>query len=168
MTEQTRDSDTILPSYADGPSQLEVAIAGLTDTELDLAQDADTWTIRQIVHHIVDGDDLWKVCIKAALGNHSGIFSLQWYWDIPQDTWVESWGYAGRSIEPSLALFHANRRHVVQLIRQIPDAWEQHMLVRWPNKQEEQVTVGSVIEMQVHHVTHHINDIRGVRQTHNL
>ena len=168
MTEQTRDMDAILAHYADGPAQLEAAIAGLTETELNLAQTTDTWTIRQIVHHIVDGDDVWKICIKAALGNSKGIFSLHWYWDVPQDTWVESWDYAGRAIEPSLALFHANRRHIVQLVQQVPNAWERHILIRWPDEQEEQITVGWVIEMQADHVVAHINDIRTIRQTHNL
>jgi hypothetical protein len=168
MTEQAHDPDTVLARYADGPAQLEAAIAGLAEAELDLAQTADTWTIRQIVHHVVDGDDIWKVCVKAALGNSQGVFSLQWYWDVPQDTWAESWNYAGRAIEPSLALFHANRRHVVKLVQQIPDAWARHIVIRWPNGQEEQVTVGWVIEMQANHVTAHINDIRAIRQTHDL
>jgi len=168
MTAQTHDPDTILARYADGPAQLEAAIAGLAEAELDLAQAADSWTIRQIVHHVVDGDDLWKVCVKAALGNSQGVFSFQWYWDLPQDTWAESWHYAGRAIEPSLVLFHANHRHVLQLVQRIPDAWARHILVRWPNGQEEQVTVGWGIEMQANHVAAHISDIRAIRQTHNL
>lgn len=168
MTAQTHDPDTILARYADGPAQLEAAIAGLTDAELDLAQTAESWTIRQIAHHIVDGDALWQVCIKAALGNSQGVFSLQWYWDIPQDTWAERWNYASRAIEPSLALLHANRRHVIQLLQQILDAWTRHITVRWPNAQEGQVTVGWVIEMQAGHVIAHIEDIRLIRQTHNV
>ena len=122
MTEQTRDPDTILALYADGPAQLEAAIAGLAEEDLDVAQSADTWTIRQIVHHVADGDDIWKIGIKAALGNSTGTFTLQWYWDKPQDEWVESWDYAGRDLEPSLALFRANRRHIVQ--RSMPESWE--------------------------------------------
>jgi len=168
MTEQTRDPDTVLARYADGPAQLEAAIAGLTETDLDMAQTADTWTIRQIVHHVVDGDDIWKICIKAALGSSSGTFSLQWYWDKPQDEWVESWDYAGRSIEPSLALFHTNHRHIVQLLNQIPDAWERSMFIRWPDGQKVQITVGYIVEMQADHVMGHINDIRLIRQTHHL
>ncbi len=168
MTAQTDDPTTILARYADGPAQLEAVIADLTDAELDLAQSDDSWTIRQIVHHVVDGDALWQVCVKAALGNSQGVFSLQWYWDVPQDTWVESRNYAGRAIEPSLALFHANRRHLVQLMEQIPDAWQGHIVIQWPNEQEEQVTVGWVIEMQTDHAVAHIEDIRLIRQTHNV
>jgi uncharacterized damage-inducible protein DinB len=168
MTEQTRDPDKILALYANGPAQLEAAIAGLTEEEFNLAQSADTWTIRQIVHHVVDGDDIWKIGIKAALGTSSGTFSLQWYWDRPQDEWVEDWDYAGRDLEPSLALFHANRRHIVQLLNQVSDAWERSIFIRWPNGQEVQITVGYIVEMQADHVVGHINDIRMIRQAHNL
>jgi hypothetical protein len=168
MTEQTHDPEAILARYADGPAQLEAAIAGLTEEELDLAQSADTWTIRQIVHHVVDGDDIWKIGIKAALGNSSGTFTLQWYWDRPQDEWVESWDYAGRDIEPSLALFRANRRHILQLLSQIPDAWERHIFIQWPDEQQAQISVGYIVEMQADHVRGHINDIRLIWQTHHL
>jgi hypothetical protein len=38
---------------------------------------------------VVDGDDIWKPCIKAALGNSDGLFSLQWYWEKPQTEWAQ-------------------------------------------------------------------------------
>jgi len=168
VTEQTHDPDAVIARYADGPAQLEAAIAGLTETELNLAQSADTWTIRQIVHHVVDGDDIWKIGIKAALGNSSGTFTLQWYWDKPQDEWVESWDYAGRALEPSLALFRANRRHILQLLSQIPDAWERHISIKWPDRQVAQITIGNIVEMQADHVALHVNDIRMIRQSHGV
>jgi hypothetical protein len=168
MTQLTQDSCTLLTCYADGPFQLEAALAGLTETQLDIAQAAGTWTIRQIVHHVVDGDDLWQVCIKAALGDSDGVFSLRWYWDKPQDAWVEIWRYAERPIEPSLALFRVNRCHVVHLLQQIPDVWGRHIRVRWPHRQEEPVTVRDVVEMQANHTLGHIDDIRLIRQTHGI
>jgi hypothetical protein len=168
MTEQTRDPDALLARYADGPVQLEAALAGLGEADLDVAQTAGTWTIRQIVHHITDGDDLWKTCIKIALGNSSGLFSLRWYWDMPQDVWVERWDYAGRAIEPSLALFRVNRCHIVQLVQQMPDAWDRCARIVWPDGQEKSVSVGYVIEMQGDHAMGHIDNIRTIRQSHNL
>jgi hypothetical protein len=163
MEDQKSTLDERLAAYVGGPGQLRVALAGLTDAELDVALAADTWTIRQIVHHIVDGDDLWKTCIKAALGNPEGIFGLQWYWDRPQVAWAERWGYAARAIEPSLALFEANRRHIEQLLRGSPDAWERSITVRWPDGQAQVVTAGWVVEMQTRHVTGHIADILEIR-----
>ena len=58
MTEQTTSLEVILNLYADGPAKLEAALAGLSEPDLDLALTSDSWTIRQIVHHIADGDDL--------------------------------------------------------------------------------------------------------------
>lgn len=163
MPEQPHDPHEVLARYQDGPAQLQAALAGLSSADLDTAPDADDWTIRQIVHHIVDGDDIWKTFVKIALGNSAATFELQWYWDVPQTAWAESWAYASREIAPSLALFHANRRHVVQLLREIPDAWERSLTIKWPGGDLQQVTVGWVIEMQARHVMGHVEDIRRIR-----
>ena len=168
MTEQNPDPAVVPASYADGPAQLEAAMAGLTEAGLDMALTAGTWTIRQYVHHVVDGDDIWSVYIKVALGNPHAVFTLQWYWDIPQDRWAESWNYGRRAIDPSLALFHANRRHIVQLVQGIAGSWELAALLKRPNGQEVPITVGAVIEMQARHVTGHIEDIRAIRGRHQL
>ena len=69
MIQQAYTPSATLALYADGPTQLEAVLMGLTESDLNLAQPGDSWTIRQIVHHLADGDDLWKTCIKAALGN---------------------------------------------------------------------------------------------------
>jgi hypothetical protein len=166
MTEQATNPSATLASYADGPAQLEAVLMDLTESDLNLAQTGDSWTIRQIVHHLADGDDIWKTCIKAARGNSEGLFSLLWYWDKPQTEWAESWKYAGRSIEPSLALFRANRYHIVELVGQIPDAWEKSICLKWPDGEEERITIGEVLEMQARHVVGHVHDIQMIRQVH--
>jgi len=168
MAEQARDLDSLLARYAEGPGQLEAALEGLSAADLDVALTPGTWTIRQIVHHIVDGDDLWKTAIKAALGNSRGLFSYCWYWNKPQDEWAEDWAYGERAIEPSLALFRANRRHIVQLLERAPDGWEQHTLITLPDGEERPTGIAYVVEMQTDHVTGHIDDIRQIRQAHNL
>ncbi len=160
MDDQARDQEAMLARYADGPRQLEAAIAELSEDELDVAQSEDAWTIRQIVHHVVDGDDIWKVFIKRAIGNTGGEFDLAWYWEMPQDEWVKSWRYASRAIEPSLALFHSNRGHIVQLLECMPKAWERSIPIRWPNGEKQDVSIGWVVEMQARHVIGHLEDIR--------
>ena len=154
--------------YADGPIQLNAVLKGLTDSDLDLALTTDTWTIRQIVHHIVDGDDMWKTCIKAALGNTAGLFSLQWYWDRSQTDWAANWKYANRPVEPSLELFRANRRHLAELIQQTPNVWELSIRIKHPQREEERITIGFVLEMQINHMIEHIGEIQVIRQAHNL
>ena len=164
----SKDPNSILILYAQGPQQLEAAIGGLSDEALDTAPADGGWTIRQIVHHVVDGDDLWKTCVKAALGNENARFSLPWYWSIPQDRWAESWSYAGRAVEPSLRLFRANRAHIVQLLERVPGAWDRPVTVEWSSGESERRNVGRVIEMQAEHVRGHVEDIRRIRDDNGL
>jgi len=152
----------IMKQYAEGPKLLEAALEGLEESDLDAALAQDSWSIRQIVHHIADGDDIWKVCIKMALGNPQAVFDLAWYWAIPQNRWAELWGYDRREVDPSLKLFAANRRHVVQLIESIPGGWERTITLRTPQG-DEQISVGWVVEMQARHVIGHIQDIEKIR-----
>ncbi len=168
MTTQAEPSRDILTQYADGPTQLEAALQGLTESDLDLALAADSWSIRQVVHHLADGDAIWNICLKAALGNPEGLFSLQWYWDRPQVEWAENWKYASRSIKPSLALLCANRRHMMELIQQIPNALEKSIGLNRPDGQAGRITVGEILEIQAHHVAGHIQDIRAIRHAHSI
>lgn len=160
--------EAILTRYAEGPGQLEAALAGLSELDLDLALSADSWSIRQIVQHIADGDDIWKICIKAALGNPEGCFTLQWYWDKPQTEWAENWAYNRREIESSLALLRANRRHILELLEGLPQASERSIRLQCPDGHEERISIADVLEIQAQHVPDHIQDILKIRETHHL
>jgi hypothetical protein len=156
------DKDSVIALYREGPILLEKALAGLKDVDLDTTPPKGGWTIRQIVHHIVDGDDIWKICIKQALGNDQSEFSLDWYRSLPQDVWADRWAYAQRPIETSLALLKAIRDHVVQLVEHVPDGWNRAVGFREPNGEIEIVPVGFVVEMQANHVMHHLQQIETI------
>jgi hypothetical protein len=52
------DRDRALCPFREGPTLLEHTVMGLQDSQLDFKPPGGGWSIRQIVHHIVDGDDL--------------------------------------------------------------------------------------------------------------
>jgi uncharacterized damage-inducible protein DinB len=160
----TGDQATILAQFVDGPTQLENAIRGLSESELDLSPSQGGWSIREIIHHVADGDDIWKSCIKMALGNEQAEFHLDWYWTIPQTTWAYSWAYAHRSVISSLDLLKAARKHILELLAQRPDGWERSVDIREPNGQITRVSVGFVVEMQTDHVFHHMKRILAIRR----
>ena len=159
--------EEILTQYGMGPRQLEAALLDLSESKLDLCPHADGWSIRAIVHHIADGDDLWKMCIKQAIGHPDSEF-VNWYWQVPQDEWAQNWNYSERSIEPSLALFRANRGHIVHLLRATPGAMEKTIRVRWPTIEEQVVQVASIVEGQTQHVTEHVAEIVTIREAYRL
>lgn len=167
MTDITK-KDKILESYAKGPEQVQEAIQGLTEAQLDLKLSEESWSIRQLVHHITDGDYLWKEFLLRAAGEPERSFSLEWYWCLPQDEWVKRLSYAERDVTASLGLLHANRQHTLELLRRVPDLWEKGLPV--PNQQGgyEKAPVSEVVEMQAGHVMGHIEDILRIRQCHGV
>ncbi len=162
----TTGQATILAHYADGPAQLESAIQGLAESELDAPPTQGGWSIREIVHHVADGDDIWTLGIKMALGNEEAEFHLDWYGTIPQTSWASRWAYAHRSVSTSLDLLRATRKHILELLAQIPDGCERAVGIREPNGQVTRVTVGFIVEMQANHVFHHIDRILAIRREH--
>ena len=154
----------ILDLFKQGPDILENALAGLSDREMDYVPLNGGWTIRQIVHHLVDGDDLWKTSIKMALGNEDAEFTLAWYLAFPQIEWAKRWSYENRSIDISLALLRVNRNHILQLLEYAHNGWKKSVKYRNPDGEIEAVPVGFVIQMQADHVVHHVKRISEIRE----
>lgn len=156
--------DRELSRYREGPNLLEQAVIGLRDAELDATPFGGGWSIREIVHHIADGDDIWKLGIKMAIGNEQAEFSLGWYGSMAQVTWAERWAYSQRSIGTSLSLLKATREHVLQLLARVPEAWNRTVVVRTPKGEIEKVPIGFVIQMQADHLLRHLERIRAILQ----
>ncbi len=156
------DREAAMIRYREGPLVLEQVVAGLKESELDARPPGGGWSIRQIVHHIADGDDIWKLCIKMSIGGEEAEFALGWYWSLTQDTWAERWAYSLRSIGESLSLLKAGRGHILQLLESVPDAWNRSVDVRTPDGKVEKVPVGFVIGMQGDHLFHHVERIRAI------
>lgn len=158
------NQNEIVELFKQGPTILENAITSLSETELDYPPQNGGWTIRQIVHHLTDGDDLWKIGIKIALGNQQSEFTLEWYRVLPQTEWAKHWNYESRSIETSMALLKASRDHIIQLLECVPDAWSKSAQFRMANGEMELIPIGFVVQMQADHVVHHAKRIAEIRK----
>lgn len=162
--ETPENKTEILALFAQGSSMLESNLAGLSDNELDFVPANGGWSIRQIVHHVTDGDDLWIACLKAALGLEQYVFNLKWYLSQPQTEWAKRWNYEKRSISVSLNLFKANREHILQLLEYSPEAWTKTFQYQEPDGKIELIPIGFIIEMQANHVIHHVKRILEIRK----
>lgn len=153
----------VLEQYAAGPLRLEDAIEGLGEAGLDTPVRKEGWTVREVVHHIADGDDIWKRCVKMAIGNQDAVFDLGWYGAMSQEEWAWCWRYADRSIDESLQLLKANRNHILQLLEHVPDAWDRSVLFRSPDGKTQQVTVGEAVQIQTDHLAHHLRRVLAMK-----
>jgi len=157
----------ILERYAKLADLLNEVLSGMGNRQFDLRLNADSWSIRQIVHHNIDSDFLVQNIILAALGNSGCQYDQSWY---PTDnSWVETLVYAKRPLEPSLELFKISHTGILSLIEFIPDALERNAQVRIENKPEWQnVIVRNLLLSRLYHTDHHLRQIEEIRQTHNL
>lgn len=158
------NKDEIIEQFKQGPALLEDAIKDITESNLDYIPESDGWTIREIIHHIADGDDLWKTAIKIALGNEDAEFNLKWYLALPQIEWAKRWNYKKRPVDISLSLFKANRDHIIQLIENSDDGWNRSVRFNDLNDEIKHIPVGFIIKMQSDHVAHHVKRIKSIRE----
>jgi hypothetical protein len=154
--------------YASAPDALEAAVAGLAEPELDLVGAPGAWSIRHVVHHVADGDDLWSLPLKVALATPGRTCALGFHLGmVDNEEWAAGLAYAGRPIGPSLALFRANRAHFAELIRHLPDPWARHvMLQRLDGQAPTRLTVAELLATQARHALGHADEVRRTRQRH--
>lgn len=162
--EPPRNQSKAVELFRQGPDLLENTLDALSEQDLDYAPSNGGWTIRQIVHHLVDGDDIWKNAVKMALGNEGAEFSLAWYQVIPQTDWAKQWSYEKRPIDISLELFKANRNHILQLLEYVPEGWSRSVQYLNHTGEIETVPVGFIIQMQADHLVHHVKRIEEIRK----
>ena len=165
MTEQKKKQEERIARFAAGSEELDAVLRGLSEVDLDLSRAEGKWTIRQIVHHIVDAEDLWETGLKAALGNSGCIFDFSWY--IADNKCAEPLDYARRPVEDAVKLFKAVRRHVVEMLKNLPGAWERFVIFKHPPLiEEKKFTVNEIIGWQILHLSMHIKQIRETREKH--
>jgi len=168
MSEQNREQEKLMPVYEAGPEQLAVALSGLSESQLDLSRAEGKWTVRQIVHHIVNTEDLWETIIKAALGNTGCKFDISWV--IPDNIAAVPLDYANRPIHDAVELFKAERRHIANMVKHLPNARERSVLLTQTNeKYEEKIfTVDEMLNWQIQHLEIHIKQILKTREVHGI
>jgi catechol 2,3-dioxygenase-like lactoylglutathione lyase family enzyme len=159
ITPSAHSPAEILALYATAPNELDAALTGLSETDLNLSQADGTWTIRQIVHHLADNDCLYLQWMKTALAQGS-IYEQNW--TAGNDIIARTLAYTQRPIEPSVALFRTIRAHIVQLTQFIPDYGERYT----QDKEGHRYTFIRLLEILTRHAIEHIDEICQIRDAH--
>lgn len=162
---QQRSPEKTLAVYTRGGEDVEAAVAGLAESDLNLTRGPNEWSIRQIVHHLAETDSMFFMAFKSALAQSGSTFIRNPY---DQDHWVEALAYTERAIEPSLALLKAMREMLAQLFQQIPDHWDRYVLMKFASWEGEgdKVAVGELMDALNWHLAEHCAEIQETRRIH--
>jgi uncharacterized damage-inducible protein DinB len=167
MPETKTAHEELLEKYQALPDQLAAAVSGLSEEQLDLTGGPDQWSIRQIVHHLADGQTMWSVCMRMAIGAPGAAMQLDWY--PGNDAWSERMAFAERSIEPGLALLRGFHNEIVELLTVMPEAWEQEVVIGVPGRGDEQAySVARIMEFTGEHFVEHLGEIAAIKHNHGL
>jgi hypothetical protein len=105
------DHDALLQRYRDGPDQLEAAVRGLSDAELDYQPRDGGWSPREVVHHTADSELTSAIRLRKLLAEENA--QVQGYDEMEFSRRLH---YRERPIMPSLAAVRAARETSMSIL----------------------------------------------------
>jgi hypothetical protein len=147
------------------PSRTGSSISGLTESELDLKDGSDGWTIRENVHHLVEANLIAANMIVAALATDGGYYD--WTWVNPNKSWMGRVGYDSAGVEPAIKMLRALCEHISALVANNPQAFFRAVqLSNTPDGPRYLMTVDGILRQEVEHADEHLKVIQAIRKRH--
>jgi hypothetical protein len=107
----------LIDRYRTGTADVEAALAGITDEELDRPpSDPHAWTARQVAHHLADSEAMAYIRLRRLLAEDEPVIAA---YDEPE--WARRLHY-DRPIAASIAVLAAVRASSLELLERLPEA----------------------------------------------
>ena len=147
----------LIDRYAAGATQPAQAIAGLTRDQLNAFPVPGTWSIQQIVLHLMDSDLIGADRMKRVaaedrpptlIGYDETAFARELFYD---------------QLDPQLAcdIFAKNRQLTAEILRRLPDSAFDRT---GDHNEHGPMTLAELLETYVGHLDHHLKFIRDKRK----
>jgi hypothetical protein len=149
------DRAAALTVLAEAPARLRLAVAGLTDAQLDTPYRPGGWTVRQVVHHVFDSHVNAYLRTKFALSDDGTTIK-----PYPEAVWAEMADSRTAPVTLSLTLLDALHERWLIVLRSIaPAQWPQTIV----HPERGAMTLDDVLAMYEWHSRHHTAHITSLR-----
>jgi hypothetical protein len=150
----TADRASLIERYRTGMAALEGALAGITEEELDRPQPDGEWTVRQIVHHLADGETMSYTRLRRLVADDEPV--IQGY---DEPLFAQRLHY-DRPIASSLAVTAAVREASLELMSVMtPAEWAK----TGTHTEHPSYSVDLWLELYADHPHDHADQIRRAR-----
>jgi uncharacterized damage-inducible protein DinB len=140
------------------PAKLRAAVAGLRDDQLDTPYREGGWTLRQVVHHVVDSHTNALIRFKLAVTEDNP--TIRPY---NEKLWAELADARTLPVETSLAILDGlHARWSTLLAALTPDQFRRTL----HHPEMGNLTVDSLLELYAWHGAHHVAHVTGLRARH--
>lgn len=116
MTMTHDERAALVERYRDGAAAFTSVVARLTDAELDARPFPDEWTVREICHHLADGELNSAVRLRRLIAEDEP--ALPGYDEMEYSRRLH---YGEREIGPSLAAMASARAATYQILERLSD-----------------------------------------------
>jgi hypothetical protein len=154
-TPPTQFSD-VITRYERGGSDLRAAVAGLTQAQLLMRPVAGTWSIQQIVIHLMDSDLIGADRMKRIIAEESPPTLVGYN----ESLFADHLSYDLQPVEDAVTVFDLNRRLFARVLRKLPPAAFERTGM---HTETGRVTLGWMLPHYVEHLDHHLDFIRRKR-----
>lgn len=138
------------------PTNLEAAIKGLNEQQLDTPYREGGWTVRQVVHHLADSHMQAFSRTKFLLTEDRPTIK-----PYDQDDWAVTQDVVGVDINTSLAILRGLHARWSTLLEKLP-------AVAWTRKgmhpENGEISMDSLLNTYSNHGTKHVGHITGLRK----
>jgi hypothetical protein len=142
--------------------EIQKALDGLGESELDLRGGPEDWSIRETTHHLVESSLIAANILIAALATNGCVFD--WSWVNPDKSWMKRLGYDSAPIGPALQALRTLSEHFAGLIGAHPDGLMRTVrLLDAPGAKPHAETVEDILREQIEHTAGHLRAIAETR-----
>ncbi len=143
--------------YANEASDLRASIAGLSSQELQSFPVPGTWSIQQIVLHMMDSDLIGADRMKRVAAEPKPPTLIGY----DETAFVDNLFYHELDPQAACQVFEANRAITAEVLRRLPDS--AFARIGHHNEHPEPMTLAHLLETYVGHLRHHLKFIREKR-----
>ena len=137
------------------PADLEVAVQGLNERQLDTPYREGGWTVRQVVHHLADSHLNGFVRMKLILTEERPTLK-----PFDQNTWAQTVDVTQTPILSSLAILKGLHARWSALLEGLPEASLQRTAF---HPEIGEVTLDDLVAIHARHGDNHLAQITGLR-----
>lgn len=148
----------LLNMYAHLSTELDEALAGLSEADMGLALNEESWSIRQIIHHIADCDMLFGEVMKVQLSSSGMVMERPR--EVGNEHVTTGPEYRDRPVASSVALSRIFHEHILDIVKYVPDAGEHYIAESNGHKH----TFSQMVHLIVGHTGEHLDEIWEIRR----
>jgi uncharacterized damage-inducible protein DinB len=141
----------LIEQYARGGAKLAEALRGLSKPELNARPIPGTWSIQQIVIHLMDSDLIASDRMKRVIAEENPTII-----GFDETKFAEKLLYDEQSLEEAVTIFTLNRRNTAKILRGQPDSAYQR---KGTHNERGPVTLLQLLETYTQHLEHHLQFI---------